>query len=170
MIAPIVKEPNLILHQKALPVAEITRDIQTLIDTLIETMHVAQGVGLAANQINSNLNILVASPDGKKGKELVLINAKILETEGKVRLPEGCLSLPGISSEVRRAAAVTVQGLSRKGQPQVLKAEGLLARILQHEVDHLQGRLFPDRLRLLERKKLLHRYQSLINNLRQVDL
>ena len=168
MIAQIVKEPNPILHRKGIPVPKITGEIQQLIDTMIETMHAAEGVGLAANQINSHWDILVASPDGERGKELVLINPSILKRSGRERSPEGCLSVPGVSSEVTRAARVTAAGLSRKGEPVTLKAQGLLAKILQHEVDHLEGHLFIERVGLFRRRRLLKKYQSLSETLSRV--
>ena len=168
MIAPILKEPNPLLHQKALDVPKITPEIQKLIDTMIETMHAAEGVGLAANQIGSSWNVLVASADGKRGKELVLINAVILKRSGRDRSPEGCLSLPGVSSDVCRCAQVRAAGLTRKGQPVTIEAEGLMAKILQHETDHLAGHLFLDRLGLLKRRRLLQKYLSLADTLKQV--
>ena len=170
MIKPIVKEPNPLLHQKAIPVGNVTAEIEQLIDAMIETVHAAQGVGLAANQIGSPLNILVVSADGEKGKELVLLNATVLERRGRFRLPEGCLSVPGVSAEVARAASVKVNALDRQGQPITLEAEGLLAKILQHETDHLQGHLFLERIGLWERRRLLKKYESLMRTLKQVQV
>ena len=170
MIAPIVKEPNPTLHQKAVSVQRITDEIQKLIDTMIETMHAAEGVGLAANQINSHWSILVASPDGQRGKELVLINPSILKRSGRERSPEGCLSVPGVSSEVTRAARVTASGLNRKGEPLTLKAQGLLAKILQHETDHLEGHLFPERVGFFQRRRLIRKYQSLQETLQKIQV
>ena len=169
-MTPIVKEPNPILHQRAAPVREITAEILCLIDTMIKTMHAAQGVGLAANQVGSNLDILVASPDGKAGKELVLLNAALIGRRGRVSSPEGCLSLPGLSAEVHRSAQVTATGLNRQGEPITLKADGLLARILQHEVDHLKGDLFLDRLGIFHRRRLLARYRRMMDNLDRIRL
>lgn len=170
MIKPIVKEPAPLLHRKARPVKELTSKIQTLIDAMIETMHAAEGVGLAANQIGSDLDILVASPDGEPGKELVLMNARILRRSGQIHAQEGCLSLPGIFAEVTRAADIAAQGLDREGKTKLVQTSGLLARILQHETDHLVGRLYLDHLNLLERKQLFEKYQSLTDTLRQIDL
>ncbi len=170
MIKPIVKEHDPILHEKAVPVTRITQEIQQLIDTMINTMHAAEGVGLAANQIGSSWNILVASADGKRGKELALINANILERHGRHRSPEGCLSLPGVSAEVRRFTEVTVRGLNREGKQVRIYAQGLLAKILQHEVDHLSGHLFVDRLGLLQRRKVLSQYQKLADALKNVKV
>ena len=168
MITPIVKEPHPILHVKAVTVPEITPEIQRLIDTMIETMHVADGVGLAANQINSKWNILVVSPDGHKGKEMVLLNAQILQRSGRAHSPEGCLSVPGVSAEVTRSAKLTITGLDRQGQRVTCATDGLLAKILQHEVDHLQGHLFLDRLGHWQRRRLFQKYESLTDALRKI--
>jgi len=170
MIRPIVKEPDAILRRKATPVAELTPEIERLIDDMIETMHAAEGVGLAANQIGSPLNILVASPDAKPGRELVWINAAVTHRKGNHTSPEGCLSVPGISSPVERATEITMTGKDRQGRIQTLKAEGLLAKILQHEVDHLQGHLYLDRLKPGEKEPLLQKYRKLSETLRKIDL
>lgn len=172
MILPIVKEPSPILHQKAVTVTEITPEIDRLIADMIQTMHVAEGVGLAANQVGSNLNLFVANPTGEKGKgrEIVLINALLQQREGTETSPEGCLSLPGISGDVTRATKVVAIGLDRTGKPTTLEATGLLAKILQHETDHLAGHLFPDRLGLFHRRQILQKYKKLADTLRQVKL
>ena len=128
---------------------------------MIETMHAAPGVGLAANQVGSPLDILVASADGEKGKELVLFNAVILDKKGKALCPEGCLSVPGVSSKVHRATEVIAEGLAPTLEPVQLEATGLMAQILQHETDHLQGHLYVERLSYWKRKRLLHKYQGL---------
>ena len=170
MILPIIKEPNPILHRKAELVREMTDPTQRLITDMIETMHVAEGVGLAANQVGSPLNILVASPDGMKGKELVLINATLVRQKGRAHRPEGCLSLPGIASKLNRSAEVTVTALGRTFKTTTLDATGLLAQILQHEIDHLQGHLYVDRLAFWSRWKLLRKYRSLAESLSRIDL
>ncbi len=170
MILPIVKEPGPILRKRAVPVQEITPEIQQLIDDMIDTMHAAEGVGLAANQVGSPLDILVASADGKRGRELVLLNAVLTERRGNYRSPEGCLSVPGVSSEIGRSAEVTVTGLDRNGQRQTFHAAGLIAKILQHETDHLQGRLYLDHLEPEPKKLLLKKYRTLTETLRKIDL
>lgn len=170
MIQPMVKDPNPILHQKMQAVSQITPEIQELIDSMIETMYATQGVGLAANQIGIDLKILVASPDGKKGSEVILLNPVLVKREGRHRSPEGCLSLPGISAEVSRSAKVVVTGLNRQGKRVRIEAEGLLAKILQHEVDHLEGHLFPERVGFWERRRLMRQYASLCATLRQVHV
>ena len=170
MILPIVKEPKPILHKKAVPVGKITPEIRKLIDDMVDTMHAAEGVGLAANQVDSPLNILIASPDGKKGKELVLLNAVLSERRGRHRSPEGCLSLPGVSSEVARSAEVTATGLDREGKPVTIHAKGLLAKILQHETDHLAGKLYVDHLSPWKRANLLSKYKEISDALGNVTL
>ncbi len=170
MIAKILKEPDPILHRSAKQVKTITPDIENIVAVMIRTMHAARGVGLAANQIGSEWSILVASPDGQRGKEIVLINPVIEKRSGKASSPEGCLSLPGISSEVTRAAQVTASGLNREGKPVTLEAVQLLAKILQHEADHLGGRLFVDRVSPWKKLKLLKEYESVARTLRQVKL
>ena len=170
MILRIVKEPHPILHRKAEPVREMTAQIQHLIADMIETMHAADGVGLAANQVGSPLDLLVASPDGVKGKELVLINAALVKKRGRIRRPEGCLSLPGIASKFSRPAEVTVNGLDRTLKGITLQATGLLAQILQHEIDHLQGHLYLARLGFWSRRQLLRKYHCLTESLRKIDL
>ena len=161
MILPIVKEPNTILHQKALPVTKMTAEIKKLIADMIETMHAAPGVGLAANQVGSRHNILVASANGVKGQELVLFNAVIKKQTGRALCPEGCLSVPGVSSKVHRATEVVVEGLAITMEPVIVEATELMAQILQHETDHLQGHLYVERLSYWQKKRLLSKYQSL---------
>ena len=170
MVKPLIREPNLILHKKAVPVKEFSRDLQVLIDAMIETMHAAEGVGLAANQVGSPLDVLIASADGKRGKELVLINAEVKERKGRHRSPEGCLSLPGVNSDVTRAAEVIVTGLDRHGKQVAVEATGLMAKILQHETDHLDGRLFVDRLSVFKRRRLLKKYAEIAAEIKKVDL
>ena len=161
MILSLVKEPDPILRRTAKDVREISGEIHRLIADMIETMHAAEGVGLAANQIGSSLNIFVASADGAGGKELVFLNASIAHQSGQIPGPEGCLSLPGISSNVTRSSQVVVEGLDQTGKFRAVEAQGLLARIFQHELDHLQGHLYIDRLPLWERKQLLKKYRGL---------
>lgn len=170
MILPIVKEPQPILREKAVPVGEITPEVRKLIDDMIETMHAAEGVGLAANQVGSPLNILVANPDGQKGKDLVLINAVLTGRRGRHRSTEGCLSLPGVSAEVTRSAEVTAEGLDRQGRPTTIAAKGLLGKILQHEVDHLSGKLYVDHLTPWKRADVMAKYKSISNALRDIQL
>jgi len=153
-----------VLRQKAKKVKRVDASIQKLIDDMFESMHVASGVGLAANQIGVSARVLViemtkentedaveAQPREKggvaySGEQIALVNPGIVKMEGEQFGEEGCLSVPGYVGMVRRAMKVTVKGLNRKGKEVKLTGEGLLARAFQHEVDHLNGILFTDRL------------------------
>jgi peptide deformylase len=156
----IVTVPELVLRRKAKPVTKFDKKLQTLIDDMIETMRDAPGVGLAAPQVNISEQLIVveyseedddeedegAEEKPEKPKKLyVMINPEITKTsEEKVIGVEGCLSIPGIQGEVERFEAIQVKGLNRFGKPQKLKVDGWMARIFQHEIDHLNGVLFTD--------------------------
>jgi peptide deformylase len=155
-IREIVKHPNDILRRKARPVEQVNAEIKYLLDDMVETMRAAPGVGLAGPQVNVPLRVIVVEygeePDeednGKQPeKELfTLINPEITRTSTETETAtEGCLSIPGLIGDVERASSVTVKALNRRGQPVKIKASGWLARIFQHEVDHLNGVLFIDR-------------------------
>ena len=139
----IVRFPNPVLAKKARAVKRVTPEIIKLIDDMIETMHAAPGVGLAAPQVGESLRVIVA--DIGAG-ELVLVNPKIVEKHGKQIFTEGCLSVPGVEAPVERAAKVVVRGLDREGKSVEVQAEGLLATVFQHEIDHLNGHVFIDRV------------------------
>ena len=140
----IVKDPDPILRQIAKPVPKITPNILKLLDDMAETMYDAGGVGLAAPQIGISKRVIVLDPhDGTTGL-IEMINPEIIEAEGEQIGPEGCLSIPGLNGEVKRKARVTVKGLDREGNEIVIKASDYLARIFQHEIDHLNGILFTD--------------------------
>ncbi|MCE9645860.1 MAG: peptide deformylase [Chloroflexi bacterium] len=160
----IVTLPEPILRRKAKPVTKFDRDLQSLIDDMIETMRDAPGVGLAAPQVNIGEQLIVveyaehedeeeelededAEGTPQKPKKLyVMINPEIVKaSEEKVMGIEGCLSIPGLQGEVERHEKIQVKGLNRFGKPQKLKVEGWMARIFQHEIDHLNGVLFTDR-------------------------
>ena len=151
----IVTLPEPVLRRKARAVTKFDKNLQTLIDDMIETMRVAPGVGLAAPQVNISQRLIVveyaeheeeAEDEEAKKKLYVMINPEIVKTsEEKEMGVEGCLSIPGIVGEVERHSALQVKGLNRHGKPMKLKVKGWLARIFQHEIDHLNGVLFPDR-------------------------
>jgi peptide deformylase len=149
MRRPILRYGDPVLHAKATPVAAITREIDTLIDDMRETMHVAAGVGLAAPQVGESLQVcLVDLSAGRRPDQLlVLINPDVVDRDGLQLKEEGCLSVPGIEATVPRPLRLTVRALDRDGDVREIRAEGLLARAIQHEVDHLNGVLFLDRLR-----------------------
>ena len=148
----IVYLPDPILRRKALPINRFDASLQTLIDDMIETMRAAPGVGLAAPQVGLSDRLIVveyALDDEKEDapkKLFVVINPEIKEMSDETEVGvEGCLSVPGFQGEVERSLAVTVKGLNRHGQPMKVKAKGWLARIFQHEIDHINGVVFTDR-------------------------
>lgn len=151
----IVSVPAPVLRRKARKVTDFGSELQTLVDDMVETMRQAPGVGLAAPQIGVPLRIIVVEWREESENEeeqkapprlYTLLNPEIARFSQETDLgTEGCLSIPGYAGDVPRASAVTVKGLNRRGQPTRIKAEGWLARIFQHEIDHLEGVLFTDR-------------------------
>jgi peptide deformylase len=154
----ILEYPDPRLRTKAQPVIVFDAALQTLIDAMFETMYTAPGIGLAASQVNVHKQLLVLDISEEKNQPLVLINPKILASEGSQTYQEGCLSVPGIFADVERADRISVESLDRHGHAQNFEADGLLAVCIQHEMDHLIGKLFVDYLsplkRELVRKKL----------------
>lgn len=163
MTRPILRHGASTLHQAAAPVSDLTPDIQGLIDDMIETMHRAPGVGLAAPQIGVPLRLFVIDLSvGARPSELkVLINPQFVEREGVQLEDEGCLSVPGFSATVARPWRAVARGLDRDGRETMVEGQGLLARALQHEMDHLDGRLYVDRLNTLRRRIVLRRLAAL---------
>ena len=152
----IVTLPDPVLRKKARPVSAFDKNLQTLIQDMVETMRQAPGVGLAAPQVGVSERLIVVeyaepSEEGEEEKEVkpklyVVANPEIVKTSSeKVLGVEGCLSIPGLVGEVERFATVQIKGLNRRGQPMKIKADGWLARIFQHEIDHINGVVFPDR-------------------------
>jgi peptide deformylase len=160
------KFPDPILRKQAEPVENIDGDIQDLIDGMGETMYAAPGIGLAANQVGEPLQLLVYDLTSKdKGRNLcVLINPEIVAAEGEIIYDEACLSVIDFSAEVKRYAMVKVRGLDRHGRPVDVEAEGLMAICLQHEIDHLKGRLFIDHISSLKRALYKRRLQKMLKN------
>ena len=151
----ILSYPNRFLMQVTRPVENIDDQLQLLIEDMAETMYAAPGVGLAANQVGSSHRILVFDEmsDNEKRQYQVIINPKLIESDGElVSENEGCLSVPEFRSDVKRSARVVVEGLDRNGNPLRMEAEGFRAVILQHEIDHLDGKLFIDRISSLKRQ------------------
>ena len=150
-IREILTAEHPVLHQKAKKIKRVDGSIEKLIDDMLESMRAAHGLGLAAPQIGVGLRVIVIEmqedkDDPHSGERVILVNPEILKSEGEQIGEEGCLSIPGFVGVVRRAMKVTVKGLNRKGKEVRVKGEGLLARALQHEVDHVDGILFTDRL------------------------
>jgi peptide deformylase len=161
-VLPIRKYGDDVLRQPTELVTDIDGKLQTLIDDMIQTMYAAPGVGLAANQVGVSKRLAVIDLTvGKRPQELiVLINPRILEIEGEVHEDEGCLSIPDFTEIAHRAARVRPH-FSRHGKEHVMWGEGLMARALSHETDHLDGSLFVDRLRGLKRDRILKKIQKL---------
>jgi peptide deformylase len=143
----IVCEGNPVLRKKARDVGKVTKETIKLLDQMLETMHAAQGVGLAAPQVGIDRRIIVI--DIGEGK-CEFINPYILASGGSLVDVEGCLSVPGVNGEVERHAWIELEALNRFGQKISVKADGLFARVIQHEIDHLEGILFIDRARNIE--------------------
>lgn len=139
-----------VLRKAAKPVSDIKEEFVRLSEDMISTMLEAKGLGLAANQIGRLDRIIVLKP-GEDKEPFTFINPEIIERQGEEVFEEGCLSIPGINEKVKRSRHIFVQGINLNGKKVKLEAEGLLARILQHEVDHLDGILFIDRLSLIKK-------------------
>jgi peptide deformylase len=150
-----------VLRQRAEPVAGVTDEIRRLIEDMFDTMYAEEGVGLAAPQVGVSQRVIVVDSREPDEPPFALINPHILAvSEDAERGEEGCLSIPGLKEIVERPASVRVEGLSRDGERTIIEAHGLLARILQHEIDHIDGILFVDRVSPLKRKMLLARWQK----------
>ena len=147
-----------VLREKALPVEEVTPEILNLVKDMAETMYTDSGVGLAAPQVGVSKRIILV--DGEEDGLIVLINPKIIQSEGEVVEEEGCLSVPGIYSKVKRSSKVTIKALNENGDPIEITKEGLASRALQHEIDHLDGILFVDRIGRMERQVLINKLKK----------
>ena len=163
MLRPILRLGDSILSEPARAVDDITPEIETLIDDMIETMYAAPGIGLAAPQVGVSLKILVI--DLSLGKDPAglhtMINPHFIERDGMQLEEEGCLSIPGFTATVARPARVAVRALDRHGAERIIEGKGLLARALQHELDHLDGVLFLDRLRDIKRYAIARKVRRL---------
>ena len=158
----ICKYPDPGLLKKAKPVKEIDASLLKMIEDMIETMYTAPGIGLAATQVGRPIRLIVfdVTPRDQDRKPTVLINPEIIEAEGEQIMEEGCLSVPEYYSDVKRNAKVIVRGLDPEGKPVEICGEGILATVLQHEIDHLDGILFIDRISALKRTLYKKRVQK----------
>jgi len=163
VIRPILKFGDQPLHQPAADVREMTADMQRLIDDMVETMYAAPGIGLAAPQIGAALRIFVIDLSlGHKADDLmVFVNPTFVEREGMQLEEEGCLSVPGFNATVARPQRAVVKGLDRDGHERVVEGTDLLARAFQHEMDHLDGLLFLDRVRGIKRDLIVKKIRKL---------
>jgi peptide deformylase len=149
---PILEFPDPRLRTIAKPVAQVDDSLRQLVDDMVETMYAAPGIGLAATQVNIHQRLLVLDVSEDHSRPLVFINPEILRAEGHQVYQEGCLSVPGIFADVKRAERIAVKALDRDGKAFELEAEGLLAVCIQHEMDHLAGKVFVDYLSPLKRE------------------
>jgi peptide deformylase len=163
MIRSILRHGEGPLHRPASPVTDISSDIVQLIEDMIETMHQAPGVGLAAPQVGVDLRVFVIDVSvGARASDLhVLINPEFVERDGMQFEEEGCLSVPGFNATVTRPMRAVVTGLDREGNPVTVEGRSLVARAIQHEMDHLDGWLFLDRLRTFQRRMIERRIDKL---------
>jgi len=153
-LLPILTHPNERLHIVAQPVAQVDERIRTLVQDMAETMYASKGIGLAATQVDVHERVVVIDLSEEKNQLIALINPVITKKDGETTYEEGCLSVPGIYEEVTRAATITVEFLDIQGNKQTLDAEGLLAICIQHELDHLQGKLFVEYLSPLKQNRI----------------
>ena len=144
--------PDPRLHTVAKPVAAVDDTIRQLAANMAETMYAAPGIGLAANQVNVAKRVIVLDVSEEKNAPLALINPEVVDRQGQEESDEGCLSVPGVYEKVKRAEKIRVRALDRDGEPVEFDAEGLLAVCIQHEIDHLEGKLFVDYLSPLKRQ------------------
>ena len=153
-LLPLLHYPDPRLHTIAKPVRQVDDAIRRLIDDLAETMYEAPGIGLAATQANVHLRVIVVDTSEAADQLRAFVNPVLLEREGESEREEGCLSVPGIYDRVRRAERIVVEALDRNGERFTLEAEGLLATCIQHEMDHLDGKVFVEYLSQLKQNRI----------------
>ncbi len=156
----ILEYPDPRLRKTAAPIQNVDDAVRQLADDLLETMYAANGVGLAATQVDVHLRLLVLDVSAERNQPLLLINPEILNAEGLAPAEEGCLSLPGIYDKLSRPTHIRVRALDRDGKSFEMDAEGLLAVCIQHEMDHLEGKLFVDYLSELKRQLIRRRLEK----------
>jgi peptide deformylase len=154
-LLPILRYPDPRLHKVARPVATVDERIRTLVDDMLETMYDANGIGLAATQVDVHEQVVVIDTSEERDQPMVLVNPQIVwASPERLKGDEGCLSVPGIYDGVERASAVKVSALDRDGQPRTIEADGLLAVCIQHEMDHLKGKVFVEYLSMLKQGRI----------------
>ena len=156
----ILEYPDPRLRTIAEPIAEVTAVVRQLVDDMFETMYAAPGIGLAATQVDVHQQLIVLDVSEDKSEPLCLINPEIIDAGGHQIYEEGCLSVPGIYAKVERANQIRVRAIGRDGQRFELDAEGLLAVCIQHEMDHLEGKLFVDYLSPLKRQRVVKKLEK----------
>ena len=158
-VLPILEFPDPRLRTRARPVKAVDATIRKLVDDMLETMYAAPGVGLAATQVDVHRRVIVLDVSAGRTEPRVFINPTLSGHQGVIETDEGCLSVPGFYEPVSRAERVLVQALDREGRPFELAAEGTLAVCIQHECDHLEGKLFVDYLSALKRQRIKHKLE-----------
>jgi peptide deformylase len=153
-ILDILHFPDARLRNKAKPVTEVDEAVRRLIDDMFETMYEAPGIGLAAVQVNDPRRVIVVDTSEDRSTPLALVNPEIIEKHGEEEMDEGCLSVPGVYETVQRADRIRVRAINRDGERIEMDADGLLAVCIQHEIDHLDGKLFVDYLSSLKRQRI----------------
>ena len=161
-ILDILNYPDARLYTVAKPVLQVDAKIQRLIDDMAETMYDAPGIGLAATQVDTHLQIIVIDISETKNKLQVFINPKVVTKKGTQEYEEGCLSVPGVYENVTRAESVVIEALDRDGKPFVLEANGLMAVCIQHEMDHLLGKVFVQYLSPLKQSRIKTKMQKML--------
>jgi peptide deformylase len=156
----ILEYPDPRLRNRALPVQKVDAAVQQLMDEMLETMYASRGIGLAATQVNVAQRVIVMDISESKDEPLFFVNPVIVQSSGKQPREEGCLSVPGIYEKVQRAENIVVRALGRDGKPFEMPADGLLGVCIQHEIDHLDGKLFVDYLSELKRQLIRRRLQK----------
>ena len=151
--------PDPRLRTRSTPVEHVDAGVRRIVADMFETMYAAPGIGLAAPQVDIHRRIIVIDISEEKNQPLCLINPSILELRGQAQMDEGCLSVPGFYESVTRAEAVRVSALNQDGQPYTLEVDGLLAVCIQHEIDHLDGKLFVDHISSLKRNRIRHKLE-----------
>jgi peptide deformylase len=160
-LLPILHYPDPRLHKIASPVTSVDDRIRTLIKDMAETMYAAPGIGLAATQVDIHERVLIIDISETRDELHAFVNPQMLEKSGDAETEEGCLSVPGVYDKVRRAERVKVRALDSRGEPFVLEAEGLLAVCIQHEIDHLDGKVFVEYLSRLKQQRIAAKMKKL---------
>lgn len=160
-VLTILEFPDDRLRKKAAKVQVVDDSIKKLVDDMLETMYLAKGIGLAATQVNIHQRIVVIDVSEEKDKPLCLINPEIIAKDGEEESEEGCLSVPGFFEKVRRAEHIKVKALDKEGKPFEFEADDLLAVCVQHELDHLEGKLFVDYISSLKRQRIKKKLEKI---------
>jgi peptide deformylase len=160
-VLTILEFPDERLRKKAVPVKTVDGNVKKLVDDMLETMYMAKGIGLAATQVNIHQRIVVIDVSEEKDNPLCLINPEIIEKDGVEESEEGCLSVPGFFEKVKRAEHIRVKAINREGQPFEFEANDLLAVCVQHELDHLEGKLFVDYISTLKRQRIKKKLEKI---------